>query len=101
MTTMLSGLIRSGSSGVANVSTVSTGSADPTSRAIAEMIAERKLTPMLNLGFSVGCETASATHAGALIPRHLDFVCRFRNFANSFHIMKFALTLKLLGIGIH
>ena len=64
MTTMLSGLTRNGSSGVANVSSVSTGSADPTSRAIAEMIAERKLTPMLNLGFSIGCETASASTCG-------------------------------------
>ena len=94
-TTMLSGLTSSGRSGVANVSSVSTGSADPTSRAIAEMIAERKLTPIFNLGFLSAVKQLLLAHAGALIPRHSNFVCRFRNFANSFHNLKFAVNLKL------
>ena len=100
-TTMLSGLTSSGRSGVANVSSVNTGSAALASLGIAELIAERKLTPMLNLGFLSAVKQLLLAHAGAMIPRHANFVCRFRNFANSFNIMKFALTLKLLRIGIH
>ena len=74
-TTMRSGRIRNGKSGVADVSRDSTGSVAPISLAIADLIAERKLTPMLNLGFSVGCETASASTFWCFIPATFSTLC--------------------------